>query len=85
MYLSTAIITVLLSQNPLNEISSSNNLSSLLESTVTIEKNVVDSSFERIPCHYLGFDNSSVTHCYIGVKDKKNTEKLFTVKNNYVF
>ena len=85
MYLSTAIITVLLSQNPLNEISSSNNLSSLLESTVIIEKKVTASSFERIPCHYLGFGNSPVTHCYIGVKDNENKEKLFAVKNNYIF
>ncbi len=86
MYLSTVIITVLLSQNPSNEIPSSKNISSFLESNVTIEKSFADSSFERIPCNYLGFNNSSVTHCYIGVKDNNNNkEKLFTVKNNYVF
>ncbi|MEC8221326.1 MAG: hypothetical protein VX028_04580 [Nanoarchaeota archaeon] len=85
MYLSTVIVTVLLSQNPSNEISSSKDISSLLESNVTIEKSFVDSSFERIPCNYLGFDSSSVTHCYIGVQDDKNKEKLFTLKNNYVF
>ncbi len=85
MYLSTVIITVLLSQNPSNEIPSSKNISSFLESNVTIEKSFADSSFERVPCTYLGFDSSSVTHCYLGVQDNKNKEKLFTVKNNYVF